>query len=448
MTRVNIILIASLLLIAAASAQTIPWFYEPTNQAHPLGNNYLEYQNYSWTPYYHDGIDAMSGYGGRPVYSVSDGVVTHISTGTMYGGIMIGENIAGGEGWLYWHIPSSSMQFNVGDSVHVGDYMGTVATWSVAQFHHVHFNRVVGTGGFPWSWYEATDNPLNYLDPIDDFDAPYFEDAIPGHKFAFAVNNTSTYLNPNNLSGRVDIIAHIGDIIGDRHWPEIPFEVWYWIEGPTSTVPVCSFIASGWCPNDNTMTVPYQDDNTCNTQGNYTEREYFFNLTNTNGDSIIELSDSDRSWNIDLFDPGDYWIKVEAKDRYGNSTLDSMGVTLSGTGVDISILLTPSNPPIVIPPQGGSFEYAVEITNNGANTVNLDGWTMVTLPDSSQFGPMLLRCNINLAPGGSVSRTLAQHVPPNAPAGEYYFFGSLGEYPGLTLDDDGFNFTKLESENR
>lgn len=428
--------------VISVSGQTIPWPFAPTNEAHPLGNNYMEYQNYGGSPYYHDGIDMMSGAGGVPVYSAADGVVTHISTGTMYGGIMIGNPVPGGEGWLYWHIPSSSMTVSVGDSVYTGDFIGSVATWSVAEFHHVHFNKVVGTGGYPWSWYSSTDNPLNYLDPNTDDDIPFFEDAIPGQKFAFAVNNTSNYLNPNNLSGQVDIIAHIGDKIGHRQWDLNPHEIWYWIEGPLSTDPVCSFIASGWCPGDNTILVPYQDDNTCNTQGDYNNREYFFNLTDSDGDSIVELSDNNFAWNVDFFPSGDYWIMVEAKDRFGNSTLDSMMVNLAGTGVDISITLTPENPPIIIPATGGSFEFTIEITNNGNTGIDYDGWLMAVLPDSSVFGPTLLRTGLFLPSGGSLVRTMNQNVPANAPAGEYYFYGVVGNYPGVSLDENGFNFTK------
>ena len=431
------------ILAGAALCQTIPWPYYPTNQAHPIGNNYMEYQNYGGAPYYHDGIDLMAGYGGRRVYSSNTGVVNHISQGTMYGGIMIGQAIAGGEGWLYWHIPSSTMQFAVGDSVYTGEYFGDVATWSVYNFHHVHFNQVVGESGYPWGWYHSTDNPLNYLDPITDNDAPFFENAVPNGKFAFATNNTTTYLNPNNLSGQIDIIAHIADIIGDPDWDENPFEIWYWIDGPVSTNPVCSFIASGWCPEDNTVNVPYQDDNTCNTQGDYTAREYYFSLTNSDGDSTVELSDENLCWNTTLFPNGNYWIFAIAKDRFGNSTADSMLVTLTGGGgTNLEITMTPAVTPIVIPPGGGSFNYTVEIANNGTGTVIFDAWIMATLPGGNEYGPIVIRSGMSLAPGASVLRNMTQYIPSQAPAGQYYFYGTVGIYPGIVIDEDGFNFTK------
>ena len=426
-------------------AQTIPWCYDPTNQAHPVGNNYMEFQDYSGgaSSYYHDGIDIMSDYGQRPVYSSNTGVWAHTSTGTMYGGLMIGEHITNGEGWLYWHIPSSTMQFSIGDSVYAGDFIGRVATWSVSEFHHVHFNKIVGTGGFPWSWYSSTDNPFLYLDPYDDPDPPYFRDAVAGQTFAFAQNGTSNYLNPDQLTGQVDIIANIGDIINDPDWPESPFQVRYWIDGPGSVSPTNSFYAAGLCPSGNTINVCYQEDATCTTQGNYNVREYFFNVTNTDGDSTIELSDTGYSWNTDLFPAGDYWIFVEALDRFGNSTLDSMQVTLTG-GPEFSITFEPVNPPIIVPAAGGNFDYDVTIANTGGSGGTVDVWIMATLPNSSQVGPLLLVSDIFIAAGATIERIRTQTVPPLAPAGEYYYEGRIGEYSNILLDSDGFNFTKSD----
>ena len=446
MSKIILILVASTVFCLSAAGQTIPWIYEPTNEVHPLGNHYMEFQDYSGgaSSYYHDGIDIMSGAGQVPVFSANDGVMTHLSTGTMYGGLMIGEPVAGGEGWLYWHIPSSSMQFNVGDSIYTGDFIGRVATWSVYSFHHVHFNKVVGSGGYPWSWYESTDDPLDYMEPNDDPDAPFFRNAVPGQKFAFPQNNSSVYLNPASLNGQIDIIADIGDFVNDDYWILNPYEIWYWITGPVSTNPMCSFIAAGWCPDDNTINVCYQEDNTCRTLGNYDQRDYYFNLTNSDGDSVIESTDSDFSWKTELFPAGDYWIYVEAKDQYGNSTMDSMSVSLTGAGADLSISLEPLNPPIIIPPEGGSFDYTITITNNGTNSVTFSGWIMAEMPDSSLYGPVALANNLILSAGSFLQRERTQNVPPNAPAGEYSFDGFAGSYPNFVLVEDSFNFTKEE----
>lgn len=427
-----------------SQAQTIPWLFEPTNQAHPLGNNYMEFQDYSGgsDSYYHDGIDVMAQYGNRPVFAVADGVVTHITPGTMYGGIMIGENQAGGEGWLYWHILSSTMPVAIGDSVYAGDFIGRVATWSVASFHHVHFNKILGTGAVPWSWYTSTDNPLLFLTPYTDTTLPYFRNAVPGQKFAFAVNNTSNYLTPGNISGSVDIIANIADLIGDPNWALNPFQIRYWINGSVSIPPTMSFYSAGLCPSDATINVPYREDGTCRTQGNYTVRDYFFNITNTDGDSTVESTDSNYAWNTDLFPAGNYTIFVEARDRFGNTALDSMQINLNG-GPQFNISVEPINPPITIPAAGGSFQYNLNITNTGASGGACDAWIAVTLPNGSTTNALLLRENLNIPAGGSISRQQTQVVPAGAPSGNYFYFGAVGDYPNVIIVQDGFNFTKL-----
>ena len=101
-----------------APAGALPWPYSPFDQAHGLGNAYEEYQDYGGGGYYHDGIDLVTPSGPVAVYSVSAGTLTHLTyNDPLYSGLMVGEPVAGGAGWLYWHIDSATMQFDVGDPV-------------------------------------------------------------------------------------------------------------------------------------------------------------------------------------------------------------------------------------------------------------------------------------------------------------------------------------------
>ena len=108
---------------------------------------------------------------------------------------------------------------------------------------------------------------------------------------------------------------------------------------------------------------------------------------------------------------------------------------------DISIVLTPPVTPIVIPPGGGSFDYDLQIDNNGAGPATFDAWLDAMLPDSTLFSPILLREGINLAPGGQLLRAMTQYVPATAPAGTYTYYGSVGEFPNA-FDSDSFTFEK------
>lgn len=106
------------------------------------------------------------------------------------------------------------------------------------------------------------------------------------------------------------------------------------------------------------------------------------------------------------------------------------------------ISIEPQVTPIVIPPAGGSFDFNLNIVNVGTSTVIFDGWTDVILPDSSIFGPILLRRELVLETGASIARIMTQIVPGNAPAGIYAFSAHVGDYPGVILDEDSFTFEK------
>jgi len=110
----------------------------------------------------------------------------------------------------------------------------------------------------------------------------------------------------------------------------------------------------------------------------------------------------------------------------------------------ITVILTPQNPPIQIPAGGGSFLYDITIENNDVMNVTFDGWTMAVLPNSSVYGPLILRSGLSLAPGGSIIREdMEQFVPGNAPAGAYYYLGYIGVYPDNIVDSDSIYFEKL-----
>ncbi len=107
------------------------------------------------------------------------------------------------------------------------------------------------------------------------------------------------------------------------------------------------------------------------------------------------------------------------------------------------VTLSPINPPVQIPANGGSFQFDITVANQNAAPTTVDVWTMVTLPDSSLYGPVLLRQNIPLGTGQSISRTLTQNVPANASAGTYYYKALVGSYLfGTVSGYDWFGFEK------
>jgi hypothetical protein len=56
------------------------------------------------------------------------------------------------------------------------------------------------------------------------------------------------------------------------------------------------------------------------------QRNFYHNLTNNNGDSLVELSEKALAFDTDNFEDGDYRIIVEIYDEAGNFDIDSMDV--------------------------------------------------------------------------------------------------------------------------
>ncbi len=403
MRRLTMICAFTLLaLVFGSTAHGEPWPYQPFDQPHGVGNAYGEYQNYGGSPYYHDGIDLVTPSGPTQTYSVSAATVTHLTyDDPLYSGIMIGEPVSGGQGWLYWHINSTTFQYDVGDFVPLHGYIGTTANWPVSQFHHTHFNRVIGTGGYPWGWYEATENPLILMEPRTDPDPPVFETTYNGKIFAFGRQGASTLLDSNALTGDVDIISRIKDIVGMPQWGLSPLSIWYYINGATQSIPPTRSVSfAGHIPPDNTISTIYRTQSPLNTQGNYDSRIYYFIVTNTDGDGFVESTDGAYCWQTATFAPGDYWVYVRATDAGSNATVDSMMCTIAGA----------TNPSAVLPETAHDFQgvplnttvtWDIRVQNVGADPLSVRAVTS-TLPEFR-----VNRSHFFVPPGGEIPVTVS-----------------------------------------
>jgi hypothetical protein len=109
----------------------------------------------------------------------------------------------------------------------------------------------------------------------------------------------------------------------------------------------------------------------------------------------------------------------------------------------IDVTLTPLNPPIVIPAQGGSFNFNASVVNNGPAPVPFSVWAGVRFPDSSwqtTLGPVN---NLNPPVGVTITRLRIQNVPGSWPAGQYTYVGYCAlTYPGTVIDSSFFTFSK------
>jgi hypothetical protein len=339
----TIIILSVVALAVPLTAEAERWPMGPGDEPQRVGNNCYEFQDYGGGPYYHDGIDILNN-GGDPIYSVDDTYMRLVSVSDpYYTGMITSYEDDGSDdrGWLYWHITYATIPFVEGDFVPVDAYMGDIATWPVSEFHHVHFTRGEYVGG----WYECVDNAIDFMDPPDDDQAPEFHETETDQMFSFCEDNSSTRVDPGEVTGAVDIIANVSDKIVDTYWDVVPYEIAWWVDGDGGSVPETLFIKfTGLCPADSTVTgVVYKRAGIWWTEGDYDDRDYYFVVTNTDGDGFAKMGDEDYYFDSTTLPDGDYTLYVEAKDFYGNKVIESMEFTTNNNPPASFNLLSPED---------------------------------------------------------------------------------------------------------
>jgi hypothetical protein len=335
-----VISISVLLLLCNSKLFAIPWPLERTSPTHRIGNSYGEYQFYGGNPavdsYLHPGLDILTDWGER-VYAVRSGWVKAVLTisADLHWRVAMGDAPGSGEcdGWLYAHLDQSSITVAPGDYVEEGDYLGDIVYWPTADFHHIHFVKIRSSGQYWNADWDFIANPLDELAGIVDLTPPIIRHCSGEYLFAFCRNGTHDYFDHGAvISGDVDIIARVDDVQNEPLWRLAPYALAYEIYNDTMStgiIPALTF--TGELFYEQNVGVTYQDDAYYNTEGDYDNRDYYFIITNTDGDSVIEASDTAGCWRTTDFDNGPYWVRVYAYDRddlelTDNISMDSMQV--------------------------------------------------------------------------------------------------------------------------
>jgi photosystem II stability/assembly factor-like uncharacterized protein len=116
-----------------------------------------------------------------------------------------------------------------------------------------------------------------------------------------------------------------------------------------------------------------------------------------------------------------------------------------GEADNLSVTVTPHNPPVSIPSSGGHFDFALELRNDEAGTVSFEMWTMLEQPDGSMVGPLHGPSEFQLPSSWMSGNDLSSYLGPDAPAGSYTLHASLGQFPGSVWASATFALEKAES---
>lgn len=109
---------------------------------------------------------------------------------------------------------------------------------------------------------------------------------------------------------------------------------------------------------------------------------------------------------------------------------------------NLATTLTPFNPPIEIPANGGSFDFNIAVENLEPSSVTMDIWTMITLPSGNEYGPVINVSDMSVPAGAALDRDRTQAIPSGAPSGNYTYDAYLGVYPATVWAEDHFEFSK------
>ncbi len=344
------------------------------------------------------------------------------------------------DGSVAWN-PSGVLIYNLGSIsawtyplIYPDENGGAFYTWydspSLSEFN-VRVQHVDSAGNlvFPLNGVQASTNSndrlhmyptLSYLPPSDEL-------------FVF-------WVEENWGQSQYGVYGQKFSPLGDRLWTDSGLE--FVGLGPDQISFVCSM------PADNSIYIGYfESPSVMNTavkafridpDGNmFWTPNVLSSATLGNKDDLLLVVNSENraflTWDDGRNDIGDIYAQNVNPDG-------SLGNPIAHT---VTVTLTPVNPPVVIPSNGGTFDFNIEVTNSGSNPETFDIWTMATLPNGNEYGPIINVPDFTAPANWSANRDRTQNVPGNAPAGMYTYDAYVGVYPNDVWDEDHFDFEKL-----
>jgi hypothetical protein len=157
---------------------------------------------------------------------------------------------------------------------------------------------------------------------------------------------------------------------------------------------------------------------------------------------VAAFLDADLSFDRSSDDPQSFWGVPNAPVMVNVTSQSAQDINLNlMLPPEATLTMTPVNPPIVISPGGGSFQFNITVANNDTTVLNSKVWLTATLPGGSTQ-PVLGPVPIIVPAGISATRLRTQAVPSVAPAGNYSYNAYLGLWPTIIWQDDSFPFSK------
>lgn len=268
-----------------------------------IGHSMQSYQDYSGSPYWHDGLD-IRGAADQKVYASVSGKVVNIENyhpgNRLYWEVAILDD--SGFVWKYHHVEKNSIPKKIKDAfknetrIHKGEYIGNIVEWPVSsygeQYHHIHLLVVDGSGRYV--------NPFLMLPKLTDPQVPTIENIG-------IFNSKNKMISGNRVTGSHGLFVEAYDLVMHNEFKLTPYLIAYTLDGADEKT-VWKFDHLPSMTNDIDYISEFYLKKTC---GNYRCREFYINLNfNTT---------APRATSLFTLSKGQHRVDVRVMDFLGNS---------------------------------------------------------------------------------------------------------------------------------
>lgn len=279
-------------------------FNEQKNHSWPfpllsIGHNMQSFQDYSGSPYWHDGLDIRS-VKDQPIYAAAGGKVVNIENYVRGNKLYWEVAILDDEGfvWKYHHVAQETITHEIeaslstGKKIPAGTLIGNVVPWPVSSFgevyHHLHLLVVADDGRYV--------NPFLMMAPLADTQVPTIA------KIGLAKSHRP--IEGNEVRGEHAVFLEASDLVLHHKFILPPHKISYRLNNGEEKV-VWEFINLPSGKNDTDFINDFYMKGTC---GDYSCRKFYFNLNFTQ-------SNPRGTFNLPA---GQHQIDVVVEDIVGN----------------------------------------------------------------------------------------------------------------------------------
>lgn len=164
-------------------------------------------------------------------------------------------------------------------------------------------------------------------------------------------------------------------------------------------------------------------------------------VADINDDGRMEIMVGTRAGHIFYVFQADAVLPETGLIEWGMFHHDHWHTGLHGFEISTSPVEVTLSPESTTLSPGDTLEIEVGLTNRTNEGQTFGFGTMVMLPGSVPYGPVVGPLELTLPPSGAISGHLTHVIPPAAPAGEYRYRALVGTSLEEIWDEDEFSFT-------